>query len=578
MRYLTFLFAVFLMASNVQAWPHAIKPGGGGGASDPNSQHGNGANCVAGEIPLGVDAVGAVEGCYEPAITDVTGFDPNACASGDFISDITAAGVSVCGTPAGGGGGDDITVENGFANPVDPQFSDTVTIDFTGADLATDEVTADVNLNSLDFTELENVLNLDNVTGDPARQDIVIIDNQTLRFLGTDSGTTGPAGAPIEVNLTYADDADGLDTRYGFNIVVTNDNDNVDGDSSHILRIRTEGTASNGIYETGIFVDHGENFAGTMEDGIRVAGNTAGAITDAIDVSGAGITNALNVGANPIIGAGQLTIGSAASTSVVLATATGNFLYGSTGIVLATGAFIGRHEESAGDIADFGIIRLLSSGVIGWEADTPGVDIRLSVDSTDTPIFTSAVGGIGLVTTTATECITFMPGDATGVADTDLAGTNFGNRVLSYSNSADDQGYWNFPVPDNLTGTLAAVTVYWVVNNGLCDGGASADVCWTLDGDSFADDAVYFGGTMAGTLVSVTDTCGGTTGDLNISTLPSFTHSMTAGELGVLEIARDIDGTDGAGCNAGGDDDLAAFADLISVKFCYEVNNVFSGE
>ena len=39
----------------------------GGGA------HGDGANCLAGEIPLGVDASGAVQSCYEPAFGDITG-------------------------------------------------------------------------------------------------------------------------------------------------------------------------------------------------------------------------------------------------------------------------------------------------------------------------------------------------------------------------------------------------------------------------------------------------------------------------------------------------------------------------
>lgn len=33
--------------------------------------HGDGANCLAGEIPLGVNAAGAVQGCYEPAATDI---------------------------------------------------------------------------------------------------------------------------------------------------------------------------------------------------------------------------------------------------------------------------------------------------------------------------------------------------------------------------------------------------------------------------------------------------------------------------------------------------------------------------
>jgi len=34
--------------------------------------HGNGANCAAGEIPLGTDADGAVEGCYEPSEADIS--------------------------------------------------------------------------------------------------------------------------------------------------------------------------------------------------------------------------------------------------------------------------------------------------------------------------------------------------------------------------------------------------------------------------------------------------------------------------------------------------------------------------
>lgn len=48
------------------SWACIATPSGGGGG------HSNGANCAAGEIPLGVDANGAVEGCYEPAEADIT--------------------------------------------------------------------------------------------------------------------------------------------------------------------------------------------------------------------------------------------------------------------------------------------------------------------------------------------------------------------------------------------------------------------------------------------------------------------------------------------------------------------------
>ena len=44
----------------------------------------------------------------------------------------------------------------------------------------------------------------------------------------------------------------------------------------------------------------------------------------------------------------------------------------------------------------------------------------------------------------------------------------------------------------------------------------------------------------------------------------------------MIEIGRDADGTD-AECVTG-DDDFTGGADLLAVEFCYEVNNVFSGE
>ena len=37
-----------------------------------HTDHGDGANCLAGEIPLGVDANGAVQGCYEPTEADIS--------------------------------------------------------------------------------------------------------------------------------------------------------------------------------------------------------------------------------------------------------------------------------------------------------------------------------------------------------------------------------------------------------------------------------------------------------------------------------------------------------------------------
>jgi len=41
-------------------------------ATDSDTQHSDGANCDPGEIPLGVDEYGVVEGCYEPTESDIT--------------------------------------------------------------------------------------------------------------------------------------------------------------------------------------------------------------------------------------------------------------------------------------------------------------------------------------------------------------------------------------------------------------------------------------------------------------------------------------------------------------------------
>jgi hypothetical protein len=47
--------------------------------------HGDGANCAAGEIALGVDAAGAVQGCYEPAEADISDLNHTATAITDGL-------------------------------------------------------------------------------------------------------------------------------------------------------------------------------------------------------------------------------------------------------------------------------------------------------------------------------------------------------------------------------------------------------------------------------------------------------------------------------------------------------------
>jgi hypothetical protein len=66
-----------------------------GTADFADSLSNNGANCNAGEIPLGVDKVGAVEGCYEPAFTDVTGSVTDAQVPNDITIDLATNATNV---------------------------------------------------------------------------------------------------------------------------------------------------------------------------------------------------------------------------------------------------------------------------------------------------------------------------------------------------------------------------------------------------------------------------------------------------------------------------------------------------
>lgn len=193
---------------------------------------------------------------------------------------------------------------------------------------------------------------------------------------------------------------------------------------------------------------------------------------------------------------------------------------------------------------------------------------------------TRTIGATGMpITPAATECLTLTVIGAScaagGCNKGVVLGTFFHYDVARFANSPvpDESATWIFEVPDNI-GTTAVVSIGWHSNSAACDGGATRDVCWTVDGDSFVDASAFETGTLDAALVAVTDNCAGD-GELMVVALPTFTHSMVGGELGALVVARDADGGNCAGAT---DDDYVNQADLVSVRFCYEVDNVFSGE
>ena len=115
----------------------------------------------------------------------------------------------------------------------------------------------------------------------------------------------------------------------------------------------------------------------------------------------------------------------------------------------------------------------------------------------------------------------------------------------------------------------------WVSNNAACNGGTDDDVCWAIDGDSFANDAAWHSGSLGGTAVGVTDRCLAN-GDLMKTSTVTFTHSMLTGERAAVKVFRDTDGTNCPGGTA--DDDYAQDAELLAVRFCYTIDTLGSGD
>lgn len=181
-----------------------------------------------------------------------------------------------------------------------------------------------------------------------------------------------------------------------------------------------------------------------------------------------------------------------------------------------------------------------------------------------------------------TECMYLPAGSVTchttgGCTDpAQIDGTNFSFMASAFATDADDAGSFVWVTPSNLAGTTATIQFYWFSDNAACNGGADDDVCWVVDGDSFADDAAFETGTLAGTAVGVTDKCTAD-GDIMVSSAATFTHSYAADQPTVLVVTRDVDGGTSA-CAGAGDDDYTQDAKLVGVRVCYEVDNIFSGE
>ncbi len=333
---------------------------------------------------------------------------------------------------------------------------------------------------------------------------------------------------------------------------------NIDAFTVSALQTQTSDVTTFYTEDTTVPVEDGGTGVSTLTDGAVLLGADAGNIT-----------------ALAITTDGAMIVGDGTTAPVVESGAT---LRTSIGVgVNDTVEFITLKIGS--DPADLGDIRLENTAPLAWEDSENTQEVSITVSSAETFTVTATELGIGLATTTATECVMLNAAgincDTTaGCATADTAGTNFDYTVAAFATAADDFGAWTFPTPQNLSGTTFIATVYWLGSETACDDTDTADdVCWTVAGAGIGD-AGPFESASLGTSQGKVDRCIDDGELLITDVFDAVTHGWEEDELAIVEVSRDVDAGH-ADCAA---DAWPNDALLMAVRICYEVDNVFSGE
>jgi hypothetical protein len=235
---------------------------------------------------------------------------------------------------------------------------------------------------------------------------------------------------------------------------------------------------------------------------------------------------------------------------------------------------------------DTGASTCSDNGVLGeftvTDKDATGADEYVACkDSTEIFNFHEGLESDGGIPNsgTATECLMLDAGAAIvpssgGAATGQVDDTNFSYRVLDFDDTSDENAYWSFELPANFAGFTASVTPVWTV--AACTADTADDVCWIIDGGGIADDEAWDGGTLDGSETAGQDVCSAAD-DLMVGPTIAFTHLITiSDDRANFKITRDAD-LGHASC-AGDNNDVSGDVRLLAVRFCYEVNNIFSGE
>jgi len=168
------------------------------------------------------------------------------------------------------------------------------------------------------------------ITGGTAGQTWTLAADALLLVDGATTANTGTAGivdinhgsitanaSAVNIASTVNTGATGAADQFG--MVMTLTNNDADADQFGIS-ITAAATAVGGAasYEAGLVYDCAENTAAACIDGVRLTAGTATGMTDGVDASDADIDNAINIGANLIMGTDDsLSVGATDDTVIL---------------------------------------------------------------------------------------------------------------------------------------------------------------------------------------------------------------------------------------------------------------------
>ena len=132
---------------------------------------------------------------------------------------------------------------------------------------------------------------------------------------------------------------------------------------------------------------------------------------------------------------------------------------------------------------------------------------------------------------TAESC---LPSGTSSPALNTINGTNVDPYVLDYDSTTGESAVCKVWVPEFVTGTTAAVTIYWTT--AACTATSSDGVQWEVSSVGLTDDDVL--DTVMGTPVAIDDTCTAAA-DHMISAVGTLTHGWAGSDQGFVTITRD---------------------------------------